>query len=83
MKDSEELDYQSFQEDVEFLIQTLKDSFEAAEARYFIDEQNDILYVRLEGLNDYTEAEIEEIALPVFEILDLDFEEIILLPLVK
>jgi hypothetical protein len=48
---------------------------------FFIDEQNEILYVKLEGLNDYNEDEIEEIATPVLSELDLDFEEIILLPL--
>jgi hypothetical protein len=32
-------------------------------------------------MDEYPEEEIEEIATPIFEILDLDFEEIILLPL--
>jgi len=37
--------------------------------------------VKLEGLNDYSESEIEEIAAPVLSELDLDFEQIIILPL--
>ncbi|MEQ8524498.1 hypothetical protein [Gracilimonas sp.] len=81
MSEPTEDEIKAFIEDVEFLIQTLKDSFESADAQFFIDEHNDILYVKLEGLNDYDEHEIEEIAAPVLSELDLDFEEIILLPL--
>lgn len=81
MSEPTEDEIKAFIEDVEFLIQTLKDSFESDDAQFFIDERNDILYVKLEGLNDYQEHEIEEIAAPVLSELDLDFEEIILLPL--
>ncbi len=81
MSEPTEDEIKAFMEDVEFLIQTLKDSFESDDAQFFIDEQNEILYVKLEGLNDYTENEIEEIAAPVLSELDLDFEEIIILPL--
>lgn len=72
---------QAFIEDVEFLIKTLKEVFESNDAQFFIDEQNEILYIKLEGLNDYSEYEIEEIAAPVLSELDLDFEQIVLLPL--
>jgi len=81
MSDTEELDYQSFEEDLKFLITTLKDSFESTDVEYYVDDHNDILYVKLEGLDEYPEDEIEEIATPIFEELDMDFEEIILLPL--
>jgi hypothetical protein len=81
MSEPTEAELQAFIEDVEFLIKTLKESFESTDAEFFIDEQNEILYVKLEGLNDYNEDEIEEIATPVLSELDLDFEEIILLPL--
>lgn len=81
MSDTNESDYQSFEEDVNFLVGTLKESFESSDAKFFIDEQNETLYIKLEGLNDYSEEEIEEIAAPVLEVIDLDFEEIILLPL--
>lgn len=76
-----EEELQAFIEDVEFLVKTLKEIFESDDAQFFIDEENEILYVKLEGLNDYSEEEIEEIASPVLEELDLDFEEIILMPL--
>lgn len=81
MKDSEELDYQAYEEDLQFLIKTLKESFESTDVEYYVDEHNDILYVKLEGLDEYPEEEISEIAEPVFKELDMDFEEIILLPL--
>lgn len=81
MSEPTEDEIRAFMEDVEFLIQTLKESFESDDAQFFIDEQNEILYVKLEGLNDYSENEIEEIATPILSELDLDFEEIIILPL--
>lgn len=81
MSEPTEEDFQAFERDLQFLIQTLKDSFESTDVEFYIDEQNDILYVKLEGLNDYPQDEIEEIANPIFEELDLDFEEIILMPL--
>lgn len=81
MSNTEELDHQSYQEDVQFLIKTLKDSFESTDVQFYIDEHNDTLYVKLEGLEEYPDEEIEEIASPIFEVLDLDFEEIVLLPL--
>ncbi|MCH2448925.1 MAG: hypothetical protein MK198_02145 [Gracilimonas sp.] len=81
MSEPTEDEIKAFIEDVEFLVNTLKESFESDEARFFIDEQNEILYVKLEGLNDYSEEEIEEIAAPILSELDLDFEEIVILPL--
>ncbi|MTI86418.1 MAG: hypothetical protein FH748_00460 [Balneolaceae bacterium] len=81
MSEPTEEELQAFVEDVEFLVKTLKEIFESDNADFLIDEQNEILYVKLEGLNDYSEEEIEEIAGPVLEELDLDFEEIMLLPL--
>lgn len=81
MSEPTEDEIKAFIEDVEFLVNTLKESFESNEARFFIDEQNEILYVKLEGLNDYSEEEVEEIAAPILSELDLDFEEIVILPL--
>ncbi|MEP1152239.1 MAG: hypothetical protein JXR20_07940 [Balneola sp.] len=81
MSNIEEFEHQSFEEDLQFLIKTLKESFESTDTQYFVDDHNDTLYVKLEGLDEYPEDEIEEIASPIFEVLDLDFDEIILLPL--
>jgi len=76
----EEMDYKAFEEDLNMLVQTLKDSFESSEVEYHIDEINETLYIKLEGLEDYAQAEIVEIAGPILEELDMDFEEIIFLP---
>lgn len=80
MADIEEIDYQAFEEDLNVLIQALKESFESTDAEYHIDEMNDTLYIKLEGLDDYTQSEIVEIAGPILEELDMDFEEIIFMP---
>ncbi|MFV1884410.1 MAG: hypothetical protein ACMZ7B_07980 [Balneola sp.] len=80
MSAPEEIEYESFEEDLKVLIQTLKDSFESSEAEFHIDDHNDILYIKLEGLDDYSQDEIVEIAGPILEELDMDFEEIIFMP---
>ena len=82
MSDKNDIDeIQAWQEDVEYLVKILQESFESTDSSYYVDEMNNVLYVELEGLSDYDEEEIVEIAGPVLEELDMDFEDIILLPL--
>lgn len=82
MSDKNDIDeIQAWQEDVEYLVKILQESFESTDSSYYVDEMNNVLYVELEGLKDYDEEEIVEIAGPVLEELDMDFEDIILLPL--
>ena len=81
MSAKEEQEYRTFEKDLHFLIDTLKQSFESTDVEFYVDDHNDSLVVRLEGLQDYPEHEIEEIAGPILEELDMGFEEIILLPL--
>ena len=81
MQTKEEQEYQSFEEDVALLVNALKDSFESTEPHARSANLNNSLYVYLEGLNEYEDQEIEEIASPLLEELDLDFEHIYLLPL--
>lgn len=78
---NEEEALSAWEKDVNFLVNILKESFESTEVKYSVDEHNNILYVELEGLQDYPDDEIVEIAEPIFETADLDFEDIILLPL--
>jgi hypothetical protein len=78
---NEEEALSAWQEDVEFLVNILKESFESTDVNYSVDEHNNVLYVELEGLQDYSDEEIIEIAEPIFETADLDFEDIILLSL--
>ncbi len=81
MAENSESEFEEWQKDVEYLVHALKESFESADVKYSIDDQNDILYIELEGLDDYSEEEIVEIAEPLLEEIDLDFEDVILLPL--
>lgn len=81
MSDITESEYKEWEEDVKFLVKILRESFESSEASYYLDELNETLYIELEGLSDYSEEEISEIAGPILKELDLDFEDIILLPL--
>lgn len=81
MPEETESDFQEWIKDVEYLVKTLKESFNSIDASYNIDEMNDTLYVELEGLDQYTDEEIVEIAEPIFDVIDLNFEDIILLPL--
>lgn len=81
MPEETESDYQEWIKDVEYLVKILKESFNSTDARYNIDEMNDTLYVELEGLDQYQDEEIVDIAEPIFDIIDLNFEDIILLPL--
>lgn len=81
MPEETESDFQEWIKDVEYLVKILKESFNSTDASYNIDEMNDTLYVELEGLDQYTDEEIVEIAEPIFDVIDLNFEDIILLPL--
>lgn len=81
MEENNETEFEEWQKDVEYLVQVLKESFESTEARYTIDELNDILYVELEGLDQYPDEEIIEIAEPILDVIELDFEDVILLPI--
>ena len=81
MDKNNESELEEWEKDVQYLVSVLKESFESTDARYSVDDLNDILYVELEGLDDYSEEEIIEIAEPILDIIELDFEDIILVPL--
>lgn len=78
-----ESDFQAFEEDLEILVDVLRKTFDSEHSRYYVDERGDALYVELEGLDEYNDEEIAELAGPVLDELDLDFDEILLLPLKK
>lgn len=75
-------DLQAFQSDIDLLVNTLKEIFESEEVRYVVDADSDRLFVEIKGLEEYSDEEIEEMAGEVLEELDLDFDEIALLPLI-
>lgn len=74
-------DIDRFHEDVNMLVADLAGAFNAAEFRHFIQEETETLYVSLKGLETFTEEEIQALAIPILDGNDLDFDEIVLLPL--
>ncbi len=73
---------EAFEEDIDRLVETLKDRLGGGGAsRWYYDEPSETLYIELECLAEMPEEEIEKLAGPVLEESDLDFEEILLLPL--
>lgn len=81
MKEEEhESEFEAWEEDIAFVVKTLSEVFESTDSRFYVDDMNETLYIELEGLNDYEDEEITELAEPVLTELDLDFEEVVLLP---
>lgn len=76
-----ELDYQAYEQDLELLVDTLRQCFEAGNARYFVVGHQNALYIEIEGLELLDQEVIEEVAGPVLDELDLDFDEVVLLPM--
>jgi len=73
-------DHESTQQEIALLVDTLRKCFGALKARYYIAEYQDTLFIEVEGLEDLSETEITEVAAPVLNELDADFEEISLVP---
>ncbi|HYW34838.1 MAG TPA: hypothetical protein VE868_05460 [Balneolaceae bacterium] len=74
-------EHQIEEQDIEILVDALRQSFLSKRARYYIAGHQDILFIEIEGLEELSEEEIAEVAQPILEELDLEFEEISLLPL--
>jgi ABC-type Zn uptake system ZnuABC Zn-binding protein ZnuA len=81
MAELSDADFQAYQADIEILVDTLRQSFNAVEARYNVVGHQNALYIEISGLENLTMEEISEIASPILDELDLDFDEISLLPL--
>ena len=81
MAEFSESDYNAFEQDIELLVDTFKKIFESENARYYWDDSQERLYVLIEGLDELEQEEINEAAQDVLDELDLDFDEIVLLPL--
>lgn len=76
-----ESDYEAYEEDLKLLVDTLRKCFNAEKARYYVAGHINTLFVEIEGLDQLSQEEISEVAEPVLEELDMDFDEITLLPL--
>lgn len=74
-------DYEAYEQDLEILVDTLRKCFNAEKARYSIVDHQNALYIEIEGLENLSNEEISEVAEQVFNELDMDFDEIFLVPL--
>lgn len=83
MSDLEDADYESYEQDIELLVDTLRKCFNAEKARYNVVGHQNTLYIEIAGLEELNPEEISEVAEPVLDELDMDFDEISLLPLNK
>lgn len=69
------------EQDIEILVDVLRQCFFAEKARYHLPEFQDTLMIEIQGLEEFSQTEIIEISEPVLTEFDLDFEEIALLPM--
>jgi len=76
----DEPDFSAFESDLSILLEVFKKSFETDRIRHFFDDNENSLYIEIDGLEELSSSEIEEVAGPILEELDLDFDEVILLP---
>ncbi len=81
MAEFNEQDYEDYEKDIEVLVDTLRQCFLADKARYYVAGHQNTLFIEIEGLDELSEEEITEVAEPVLDELDLDFDEISLVPL--
>lgn len=83
MSDLTDTDYEAYEQDIELLVDTLRKCFNAEKARYNVVGHQNTLFIEIQGLDELTPEEISEVAEPVLDELDMDFDEISLLPLKK
>lgn len=81
MDERHESDYEAYEQDIELLVDTLRQCFNAEKARYNIVGHQNALFIEIEGLDALSPEEISEVAEPVLDELDMDFDEVSLLPL--
>lgn len=83
MDELNDADYEAYEQDVELLVDTLRKCFDAPKARYNVIGHQNALFIEIEGLEELSNEEISEVAEPVLQELDMDFDEISILPLKK
>jgi hypothetical protein len=81
MTDFSDDSYETDEQDIKILVDTLRQCFLAERARYYTSGHQNTLFIEIEGLGELSQEEISEVAEPVLAELDLDFDEIALVPL--
>ncbi|MDG5767313.1 hypothetical protein QA596_07550 [Balneolales bacterium ANBcel1] len=74
---------EDFEKDINELIARLKTALGEGDSRWYYDDHSEILYIELESLAGASDETIEKQAGPILDSSELDFEEIILLPLTR
>jgi hypothetical protein len=69
------------EQNIEILVDVLRRCFLAEKARYYLPAHQDTLLIEIEGLDEFSQEEITNTAEPVLQEFDLDFDEILLLPM--
>lgn len=83
MGDLDNTDYKAYEQDIELLVDTLRKCFNSEKARYSVVGHQNTLFIEVEGLEELSPEEISAVAEPILDELDMDFDEISLLPLKK
>lgn len=81
MSELDSSDYEAYEQDIKVLVDTLRKCFNAEKARYSVVGHQNTLFIEIEGLDTLSPEEISEVAEPILDELDMDFDEISLLPL--
>lgn len=82
MKPISEGENEDFDEqDIEILVDVLRQCFGAEKARYQLPSHQNAIYIEITGLQELSQNEIAEISEPVITEFDLGFDEIMILPL--
>lgn len=72
---------EDFETEISALVDQLNEAFGGGKSRWHYDEPTETLFIELEAILKTHPEKIEAIAGPCLDASDLDFEEIILLPL--
>lgn len=72
---------EDFEAEISALVNQLSEAFGGGVTRWHYDEPSETLFIELEAIRNTSSEEIEAIAGPYLDATELDFEEIILLPL--
>lgn len=84
----EDLDFnpnapEDFETEISVLVDQLNEALGGGKSRWHYDEPSETLFIELEAILNTGSEEVEAVAGPYLDATELDFEEIILLPLVK
>lgn len=72
---------EAFETEIEQLVEALKTELGDGGSRWYYDEPTETLYIELACLDGMSGEEVARKAGPILENSELDFEEILLLPL--